>query len=80
MKLVKIGARLVRHALRLMFQMAEVAVPGGSSQECWNALAGCASLPPENRTRLLDEGDPWWGEGWSVRCRTRPASGPRFGQ
>ena len=29
MKLIKMGGRIVRHARRIVFQLAEVAVPGG---------------------------------------------------
>jgi Transposase DDE domain group 1 len=45
LKLVKTGARLVRHARRLVFQMAEVAVP----RDVWMAILeriGCLRLVP----------------------------------
>jgi hypothetical protein len=45
LKLIKIGARLVRHARRLVFQMAEVAVP----REVWVSVLkriGCLRLVP----------------------------------
>jgi hypothetical protein len=45
LKLIKTGARLVRHARRLVFQMAEVAVPG----DVWAAVLGrisCLRLLP----------------------------------
>jgi hypothetical protein len=45
LRLIKPGARLVRHARRLVFQMAEGAVPG----EVWAAVLGrisCLRLVP----------------------------------
>lgn len=45
LKLIKAGARLVRHARRLVFQMAEVAVP----RDVWMAILeriGCLRLVP----------------------------------
>jgi len=36
LRLIKTGARVVRHARRLVFQMAAVAVPGG----VWAAVLG----------------------------------------
>jgi hypothetical protein len=45
LRLIKTGARLVRHARRLVFQMAAVAVPG----DVWAAVLGrisCLRLVP----------------------------------
>ncbi|MEE8157781.1 MAG: transposase [Dehalococcoidia bacterium] len=42
-KLIKIGARLVRHARRLVFQFAEVAVP---REVFWQVLQRIAGLHP----------------------------------
>ena len=45
LKLIKTGARLVQHARRLVFQMAEVAVP----RDVWAAVLGrisCWRLVP----------------------------------
>ena len=42
-KLIKIGARLVRHARRLVFQFAEVAVP---REVFWQVLQCIAGLHP----------------------------------
>jgi hypothetical protein len=45
LKLIKTGARLVRHARRLVFQMAEGAVP----RDVWAAVLGrisCLRLVP----------------------------------
>jgi hypothetical protein len=39
-KLVKIGGRLVRHARRLVFQLAEVAVPREVFQEVLERIGG----------------------------------------
>lgn len=45
LKLIKIGARLVRHARRLVFQMAEVAVPGEVFAAVLERI-GCLRLVP----------------------------------
>jgi hypothetical protein len=39
-KLIKIGAKVVRHSRKIVFQMAEVAVPRGCSRPFWNGLGG----------------------------------------
>ena len=39
-KLIKMGGRLVRHARRLVFQLAEVAVSGRYSGKCWSVSPG----------------------------------------
>jgi hypothetical protein len=44
-KLIKIGGRLVRHARRLVFQLAEVAVPRGLFQGVLNRIRGLALAP-----------------------------------
>jgi len=49
-KLIKIGAKVVRHARKVVFQMAEVAVPGSCSGTSSGQLSGC-----ELRGRHRDE-------------------------
>jgi len=39
-KLIKMGGRLVRHARRLVFQLAEVAVSREVFRQCWSVSAG----------------------------------------
>jgi hypothetical protein len=45
-KLVKIGARIVRHGRYLVFQMAEVAVPRGLFDEILQRINRLRPLPP----------------------------------
>ena len=44
-KLVKIGARLARHTRRLMFQLAEVAVPRALFQGVLDRIGRLCSAP-----------------------------------
>jgi hypothetical protein len=44
-KLIKIGARLVRHARRLVFQLAEVAVPREVFQGVLERIGGLHAAP-----------------------------------
>ena len=44
-KLIKIGGRLVRHARRLVFQLAEVAVPRAVSQEVLERISRLCPVP-----------------------------------
>ena len=44
-KLVKIGARIVRHGRYVVFQLAEVAVPGYCSPRSCAGSAGCVGHP-----------------------------------
>jgi len=44
-KLIKIGGRLVRHARRLVFQLAEVAVPKGVFQGVLERIGGLCAVP-----------------------------------
>ncbi len=46
-RLVKIGARIVRHGRSITFQMAEVMVPRGLFQSILAAIAALRPLPPE---------------------------------
>ena len=43
-RLIKTGGRLVRHARRLVFQLAEVLVSGKCWPGCWNELVGLGWL------------------------------------
>ena len=45
-RLVKIGARIVRHGRSITFQMAEVMVPRGLFQQILTAIAALRPLPP----------------------------------
>ncbi len=45
-RLVKIGARIVRHGRSVIFQMAEVAVPRALFQTVLGAIAALRPLPP----------------------------------
>ena len=44
-KLIKIGARLVRHARRLVFQLAEVAVPREVFRQVLERIGGLHVAP-----------------------------------
>ena len=44
-KLIKIGARLVRHARRLVFQLAEVAVPRDVLRQVLERIGGLHAVP-----------------------------------
>ena len=44
-KLIKIGARLVRHARRLVFQLAEVAVPRDVFRQVLERIGGLHAAP-----------------------------------
>ena len=50
-RVVKIGARIVRHGRSIAFQMAEVAVSRGLFQEILGAIAALRPLPPPVRCR-----------------------------
>jgi hypothetical protein len=45
-RLVKIGARIVRHGRSIAFQMAEVVVSRGPFQDILAAIAALRPLPP----------------------------------
>jgi len=45
-RLVKIGAKIVRHGPSVIFQMAEVAVPRALFQELLSAIAALRPSPP----------------------------------
>ena len=45
-RLVKIGARIVRHGRSIIFQMAEVMVPRGLFEKILSAIAALRPLPP----------------------------------
>ena len=45
-RLVKIGAKVVRHVLSITFQMAEVMVPRALFQHILTAIAALRPLPP----------------------------------
>jgi hypothetical protein len=45
-RLVKIGARIVRHGRSITFQMAEVMVPRTLFQQVLDAIAALQPLPP----------------------------------
>ena len=45
-RLVKIGAKIVRHGRSITFQMAEVMVPRDLFQEILGAVAALRPLPP----------------------------------
>ena len=45
-RLVKIGARIVRHGRSVIFQMAEVMVPRGLFEKVLSAIAALRPLPP----------------------------------
>jgi hypothetical protein len=52
-RLVKIGARIVRHGRSITFQMAEVMVPRGLFEKILSAIADLRPMPPARcRTRL----------------------------
>jgi Transposase DDE domain group 1 len=64
-KLIKIGAKVVRHARTVTFQLAEVAVPPGRcSRRSWGESVGC------ERRRAQDESS-------SRRARVRCGRGGR---
>jgi len=44
-KLIKIGARIINHARRTVFQMAEVAVPGELFAEVLDRIRSLATAP-----------------------------------
>jgi hypothetical protein len=44
-RLVKIGAKIVRHGRSITFQMAEVMVPRGLFQQILDAIAALRPLP-----------------------------------
>jgi hypothetical protein len=48
-RLVKIGARIVRHGRSIAFQMAEVMVPRGLFRQILAAIAALRPLPPPAR-------------------------------
>jgi len=45
-RLVKLGAKIVRHGRSIMFQMAEVMVSRGLFQQILDAIATLRPLPP----------------------------------
>ena len=45
MKLIKIGGRLIEHPRRLVFQLAEVAVPGEVFRQVLERIAGLHPAP-----------------------------------
>ena len=45
-RLVKLGAKIVRHGRSIMFQMAEVMVSRGLFQQILDAIAALRPLPP----------------------------------
>ena len=45
-RLVKIGAKIVRHGRSITFQMAEVMVPRGLFEQILSAIAALRPLPP----------------------------------
>jgi hypothetical protein len=45
-RLVKIGAKIVRHGRSIIFQMAEVMVPRALFQKILTAIAALQRLPP----------------------------------
>ncbi len=45
-RLVKIGAKIVRHGRSITFQMAEVMVPRALFQKIMDAIAALRPLPP----------------------------------
>ena len=45
-RLVKIGAKIVRHSRSITFQMAEVMVPRGLFEKILSAIAALRPLPP----------------------------------
>ena len=45
-RLVKVGAKIVRHGRSIMFQMAEVMVSRGLFQQILDAIAALRPLPP----------------------------------
>jgi hypothetical protein len=49
-RLVKIGARIVRHGRSIAFQMAEVMVPRGLFRQIRAAIAALRLLPPPARS------------------------------
>ena len=55
-KLIKTGGRLVRYARRLVFQLAEVAVPRVLFWECWKASAGYVRCLAKGGEILTREG------------------------
>ena len=48
-RLVKIGARIVRHGCAITFQMAEVMVPRGLFRQILAAITALRPLPPPAR-------------------------------
>jgi len=51
-RLVKIGARIVRHGRSVIFQMAEVMVPCGLFQQILVAISTRRSSPPADAEHL----------------------------
>ncbi len=45
-RLVKVGAKIVRHGRSITFQMAEVMVPRGLFQQILDAITALRPLPP----------------------------------
>ena len=45
-RLVKIGAKIVRHGRSITFQMAEVMVPRGLFEKILSTIAALRPLPP----------------------------------
>ena len=45
LKLVKIGARVIRHARKIIFQMAEVAVSQGLMRKILDRIAALVPVP-----------------------------------
>ena len=45
LKLIKIGAKVISHARRTVFQMAEVAVPGELFEELLGRIRSLATVP-----------------------------------
>jgi len=71
-RLVKIGAKIVRHGRSITFQMAEVAVPRALFQDILAAIAALRSLPP-----ALWVNDPASIRRLAPRCRlVRPLYRP----
>ena len=67
-KLVKIGAKVVRHGRYDTFQMAEIAVPRdlvpyGQESGCWFPdPACCPIIAPGSRSHLGNIGSGEWGQ------------------
>ena len=52
-RLIKIGERLVRHAVRLVFQLAAVAVPGGVFRQVLGRIGGLHPAPGVPLPRII---------------------------